>query len=157
MTIYEYNARLDAAQLPILAEGKKYNIDGRVAYSNPDMLADLAGNTIGLRAAAEEYAWCIVFNAKQKIIGLFEAGHGTISSSVVDIRGILQKTLLLGGSRVALAHNHPTGDSCPSDLDRTVTERIKQAAELCGIDFIDHIVIGDGNYYSFAGDCYGRY
>ena len=148
MTIYEYNARLNADRLPILAEGKKYNIDGRRVVDNPAALADIAANVIGLKDAAEEYAWCIATNTKNKIIGLFEVGHGTIDCSIIDVRGMFQKALMLGAAAIALTHNHPSGDCFPSNNDIRVTERVKSAADLLGVRFIDHVIIGGRTYCS---------
>ena len=123
MTVYEYNTRLNENRLPILAEKAKYNIDGRRVFCSPDAIAELAGQTIGLEGAAEEFAYCIAFDMRQHVIGLFEVGHGTISASLVDIRGLFQKALMIGAARFALVHNHPSGDCMPSADDNALTEK----------------------------------
>ena len=148
MTIYEYNARLDKERLPILAEGKKYNIDGRKNITTPEDIAHIAGDVIGLRDAAEEYAWCIAMNTKNKIIGLFEVGHGTINSCLFDVRGVMQKALMLGAAAIAITHNHPSEDPTPSREDIAVTNRVNQAAEIIGITFVDHVIVAGNSHCS---------
>lgn len=150
MTIYEYNTRLNADRLPILAEGKKYNIDGRKNVSNPADIAEISRDVIGLGDAAEEYAWCIAMNTKNKIIGLFEVGHGTIDGTTFDVRGLCQKALMLGAAAIAITHNHPSGDVTPSLEDRRLTKRVKSAAEIIGFRFLDHVIVTDRHYYSFV-------
>lgn len=153
MNIVEYNTRLDESRLPILAESRKYAVDGRKSYSSPVALAELAGDVIGLRNAAEEYCYCIAFDTRLRIIGVFECGHGTIDCSIFDIRGMFQKALMLGAARIAIAHNHPSGDTSPSAEDKRVTERVKQACECLGVAFVDHLIIGTP-CYSFATESF---
>ncbi len=148
MTIFEYSARLDKERLPILAEGKKYNIDGRKNITAPEDIAHIASEIIGLRDAAEEYAWCIALNTKNRIIGLFEVGHGTISGCLFDVRGLMQKALMLGAAAIAITHNHPSGDATPSREDIAVTNRVKQAAEIIGITFVDHVIVAEDAHCS---------
>lgn len=148
MTIIEYNTRLDTDRLPIIKESAKYNVRGE-SLTNSDAFYDLCANVIGLKDAAEEYAYCFALDTKGKIIGLFEVGHGTINQSLVDVRGLFQKALILGAANIALAHNHPSGDPTPSADDKLLTKRVKDAAALLSIGLIEHLIIGDGTYYSF--------
>lgn len=149
MTIHEYNTRLDESRLPILAESRKYAIDGRKTYTSPSLIAELAGDVIGLRDAAEEYCYGIAFDTKCRIIGLFECGHGSVNASIFDVRGLYQKALMLGAASIAVVHNHPSGEPSPSRDDITVTERIKSAGEVLGVAFLDHVIIGYPRCYSF--------
>ena len=149
MKVYEYNLKLNEDRLPILAEKAKYNIDGRRVFCSPAAIAELAGHIIGLESAAEEYAYCIAFDLKQHVLGLFEVGHGGICSSMVDIRGIFQKSLMIGAARVALVYNHPSGDCMPSREDDAVTQKVKTAGQYIGVDLIDHVIIGNRCYYSY--------
>lgn len=149
MTIIEYNTRLNDLRLPIIAETRtKYKIDGRRQYCDPAALADLFGDVIGLRQAAEEYVYIAAFDSKLRIIGVFEAGHGTINTSIIDVRGIYQKSLMLGAAFVAVAHNHPTGDCTPSKDDIAITGTLKKAGDIIGVKLIDHLIIGSG-FFSF--------
>lgn len=148
MTVYEYNTILNDLRLPILKESAKYTIDGRKQFTSPYQVAELAINGIGLADATEEYIYIFVTDTKNKLIGLFECGHGTINSSLFDIRGMFQKILMLGGTGFFVTHNHPSGDPTASPEDISVTGRIKAGAELLGLSFMDHVIIGNHNYIS---------
>ncbi len=58
---------------------------------------------------------------------------------------------------MVVAHNHPSGDATPSVEDRTLTERMRKAGELLGIECLVHVVLGEGRFYSFEDECYHRY
>ena len=77
---------------------------------------------------------------------------GTINSSLVHPREIFKEAYLLSASGIFCVHNHPTGDSTPSREDKNLTNKLKEISILHGINFIDHIIIGEGNYYSFYED-----
>ncbi len=76
---------------------------------------------------------------------------GTISSAQIDIRKIFEETIKTGMSNFILVHNHPSGDVTPSTKDMELTKEIKEGANLLGLNLIDHIIIGDGNYKSLMG------
>lgn len=149
MTIYDYNTRLDENRLPILKEGAKYNIDNRRQYNTPSALAAVCVDAIWMDKAAEEYCYCLALDTKTKIIGLFEVAHGTINASLVSPREVMQKLLYLGAAAFAIAHNHPSGDCAPSDADCALTKRILEASKIMNIPLVDHIIIGNGSFYSF--------
>ena len=75
--------------------------------------------------------------------------YGTYNSSLVGIREIMIRALLCGASNIIIIHNHPSGVSEPSKEDKAITEKLEKAAELIGIHFCDHIIIGRGNFFSF--------
>lgn len=75
--------------------------------------------------------------------------RGTCDTSLVSVRDILEDSLRHHASRILLVHNHPYSDALPSDADHEATERVKCGAEAIGIKLIDHIIIGDNNYFSF--------
>lgn len=74
---------------------------------------------------------------------------GTINSSLVHPREIFKEAYLLSASGFFCVHNHPAGDSTPSREDKNLTNKLKEISLIHGINFIDHIIIGDNNYYSF--------
>lgn len=150
MKVKLYRAILDDCRYPVLVkENGSYVCDGRKPFNSPDAVYDLA-RQIGLDRAAEEYAYCFALDTKCHLMGMFEVFHGNVNGSIVSPREIFQKLLLLGAVSFILVHNHPSGDASPSQEDAAVTERLRQAGELMCINLIDHIVIGDGNYYSFT-------
>lgn len=73
---------------------------------------------------------------------------GNISSAKVDIKQIFEETIKTGMRKFILVHNHPSGDSTPSIQDIELTKQIEQGAKLLGLQLLDHIVIGDGNFQS---------
>lgn len=75
---------------------------------------------------------------------------GTINSASVHPREIIKSALFCNAAALILAHNHPSGISEPSLSDRQITNDIKQVSELMGIRVLDHVIIGKGNYFSFA-------
>ena len=75
---------------------------------------------------------------------------GTINQAMVYPREIIKEALACNAAALILAHNHPSGVAEPSFSDRSITQKIKQAAELMEIRVLDHFVIGRGCYFSFA-------
>ena len=154
MTLYEYNTRLDAERMPILAERARYKIDGRTVYDSARKLADLIGEQVGLYDAAEEYAYIVALDTRLRPIAVFEIGHGAINQTIVDVRGAFQKMFMVNACAFALVHNHPSGDTSPSGHDDDITRRAKSGADALGIRMLDHVIIGRSaytdTYYSYA-------
>lgn len=148
MTVYEYNVRLNELRMPILREGAKYKVDARIVFNNPERVQNLASEILDLENAAEEYCYVLALDNKCKLKGLYEVGHGTVDVSIVDVRGIFQKALFLGASKIILMHNHPSGDPTPSEDDVKLTQRVKIAGEILDIQLLDHVVVGYRNYKS---------
>lgn len=101
---------------------------------------------------AEEVLALLCLDTKNKIIGAFEVSRGTINSSMAHPREVYKRALLMNSARIMLCHNHPSGETEPSSADNVMTERMKQAGDLIGIDLLDHFIIGNGennNFYSY--------
>jgi len=92
----------------------------------------------------------MILNRANKLINQIKISEGGISGTVVDQRKIFKFVLDVYGSGIILAHNHPSGNIQPSDADINVTEKITAAGKLFDIKVMDHIIIGQGQYYSFA-------
>ncbi len=97
----------------------------------------------------EEF-WVILLNNQSKVLKTVRMSSGGITQTAVDVRMILREALLSGATRLVACHNHPGGSTRPSTDDRNLTLRIKAAAGQVDIRLIDHVIITDGNYYSFA-------
>ena len=95
----------------------------------------------------------VYLDGRHRPIALHEAhvGHGT--GCPVHPREVFGPAVQLSAAALVVAHNHPSGDPTPSAEDRLVTDRLRQAAELLGIELLDHVVLGDASYYSFADEC----
>lgn len=90
----------------------------------------------------------ICMNMKNVITSVFELSHGNVNSSVVGIREIFQKALLANSVSIIVLHNHPSGNSQPSAEDINVTKRMVEAGKIIGVEVLDHLIIGDGEYTS---------
>ena len=105
-----------------------------------------------LRDAKKEFFVIVLLDARNKPIKQIEISKGTINSSAVDPKDIVKEAMLNSASAVILAHNHPSGDTEPSEEDIAITDRIKNACELVNIRVIDHIILGRNfeDYFSFS-------
>lgn len=92
----------------------------------------------------------ISLNRSNGIIGYCLIGIGGRSSTVADISFILQAAIKSNACSVIIAHNHPSGNLNPSDQDRKLTKAVKDSLRLVDIDLLDHIIITDESFYSFA-------
>lgn len=92
----------------------------------------------------------IFFNNQMKINGYSTISIGGLDATIVDVRNIMQIALTSNSNGIILSHNHPSGKLTPSEADRKITERIKTACKYLDIKLIDHIIITEDSYYSFA-------
>jgi len=94
----------------------------------------------------------VVLDGRNRIVGFNVVSTGTLTASLVHPRELFKPAILANAAALVLVHNHPSGDPEPSAEDRALTERLKQAGELLGIRILDHVVIGDDRFRSFAED-----
>jgi DNA repair protein RadC len=106
----------------------------------------------GMRDLTHEEFWIILLDRRSKLISIEEIHIGGMSAMVVDPKIIFQKALERKASSVILSHNHPSGAPSPSIEDIRLTEKVKLAGGYIDIKVLDHIIIGDGAYYSFADE-----
>lgn len=97
----------------------------------------------------EEF-WVIYLNNAHKLLYMHRLSQGGITATYVDIRLLLKEALQRHAVAIVVAHNHPSGQLQPSIQDRELTEKIKKAAELVDIKLLDHLVITQEEYLSFA-------
>ncbi len=97
----------------------------------------------------EEFG-CLWLDNRNRVINWEALFRGTIDSASVYPREVVKGALSANAAAVILAHNHPSGAVEASNADRQITDRLKQALELIGVRVLDHIIIGDGRYCSFA-------
>ena len=103
------------------------------------------------RLEAEPIEVCLVLllNTTHHVIGVHELSRGTLDSCPVHPRDVFTSALVTNAAGVIVAHNHPSGDPAPSPDDVALCARLRQAGSLLGVDLLDFIIIGDGQYYSF--------
>ncbi|HUW05392.1 MAG TPA: DNA repair protein RadC [Williamwhitmania sp.] len=99
----------------------------------------------------EEF-WVLLLNRANKIIGRERTSMGGVSGTVVDLKLILKRGLEVLASSIILCHNHPSGNNKPSDHDKQITQKVKQACELLDISLLDHIIVAGSTYFSFADE-----
>jgi DNA repair protein RadC len=99
----------------------------------------------------EEF-WVLYLNRSHRIIDQVKISQGGISGTVIDVRIILKHAIEKLASSIIISHNHPSGNLEPSHADIQITKKIKQAADFHDIQVLDHIIIGDQQYYSFADE-----
>lgn len=118
-----------------------------------------AGDVVGLLRAflrddpRERFA-VVYLDTRHRPIAVHEAHVGTCDSSPVHPREVFGPAVSLSATAIVVAHNHPSGDPTPSAEDRAVTARLRDAGELLGIAVLDHVVVGESRYYSFATEGY---
>ncbi len=127
------------------------------------MVADALGNKLNSRRAykilcenfhmdelAYETVFCIAINASAKVVGIFQCGMGSQDKVLVNPSEVFRGTLLCGGSRLILAHNHPSSSIEPSEADTIQTKRLIVGGNYMDITVDDHIIVGRGGaFYSF--------
>jgi DNA repair protein RadC len=99
----------------------------------------------------EEF-WLLMLNRANKVLGRFKVSQGGLSGTVIDTRIILKRALDSLASSIIVCHNHPSGNNQPSDADIKITEKLKKAAEMLEIKLLDHVIIADKSYFSFADE-----
>ena len=97
----------------------------------------------------QEYFYCLYFDNKQRLIERKLLFMGTINRSVTHMREIFKEAYKVSASSIVCLHNHPSNDITPSPEDIKFTRNLLKTGELQGIPVVDHIIIGDDNYYSF--------
>jgi DNA repair protein RadC len=97
----------------------------------------------------EEF-WVIFINRSNRIIGKMKLSQGGISGTVTDVRLVLKKGIELLASGMIACHNHPSGNLNPSESDTRITQKLKESGNVMDIQLLDHIIISDKDYYSFA-------
>ena len=99
----------------------------------------------------EEF-WVLYLNRSNKVIDQKKISQGGISGTVIDVRIILKNALETLSSSIIIGHNHPSGNLQPSEADILITKKIKDAGSVMDVQVLDHLIIGDQKYYSFADE-----
>ena len=96
----------------------------------------------------------VYMNIRNKILGIEILSEGGIASTIVDTRIILKKALEKTAVNLVLFHNHPSGNPNPSEQDKKITNKLRQAAKIMEMNVIDHIIVSESGYLSFADQGY---
>ncbi len=99
----------------------------------------------------EEF-WIIFLNRANKVISSRKISQGGLSGTVIDTRIIMKSALEQLASSIILCHNHPSGNKLPSQQDKSITTKLKEAGKIMDIPVLDHLIVTDGGYFSFADE-----
>lgn len=99
-----------------------------------------------------ESFFALYLNQANRVLGIKKISESGISSTIVDVRIIMQTALLCNASGIILAHNHPSGNLKPSQEDLNITQKIKEASQFLNIQLLDHCILSSTAYISFADD-----
>lgn len=99
----------------------------------------------------EEF-WAILLNNSSRIIKRTRISSGGLTATAVDVRMVLKEALIADATCIIVCHNHPSGQLRPSRDDQMLTDRLHTALNQINIKLLDHVIITDGTYYSFAED-----
>jgi DNA repair protein RadC len=97
----------------------------------------------------EEF-WILFLNRSNKVMSRMKLSQGGVSGTVTDVRMVMKRAVECLASGIIVCHNHPSGNLNPSDSDSKITQKIKDAGNLLDIQLLDHLIITDRDYYSFA-------
>jgi DNA repair protein RadC len=119
---------------------------GRVFQISQDVFDTYS---VRLRDVKQETFSVILLDSKNRYIREETVALGSLNQSIVHPREVFRPAIQGAAASVILLHNHPSGDPAPSDEDVRVTERLVEAGKLLGIRVLDHVIVGEGRYYSF--------
>ena len=105
-----------------------------------------------MRDLKKEVFKIVLINSQNRIIDIFETEEGTVNKANPIIREIFQKALQNYATSLICVHNHPSGKPAPSKEDREFTEELFKAGKIMQVAVLDHVIIGDNEYYSFADE-----
>ena len=136
----------------VMELGRRFNSESSnissISITSPEIIYQLMAP--GMKGLDHEECWVIFLNRANYIISKEMVSSGGMSSTIIDVKMILRKILEKKACGIILVHNHPSGNSRPGKADITQTGNLKKALEPFDVSLIDHLVISDDQYYSFA-------
>jgi len=117
--------------------------------SSTDVLEVIKPDLLDLN---HEEFWIIILNRANYVLKKTQISRGGISGTVADPKLIFKSAIEQNGSSIILIHNHPSGNLQPSQADITLTKNLKEAGKFMEIPVLDHIIVSDNHYFSFADE-----
>ena len=99
-----------------------------------------------------EAFWILLLNRANKAIGAYCVSLGGVAGTVADPKLIFQAAIKANACAIILAHNHPSGNLQPSEADISLTKKLKEGGKFLEVQVLDHIIMTEGKYYSFADE-----
>jgi len=140
-----------AAQIKACFEfGKRQDLEPELKdFDIKDPQSIVKAIRAGIKDKAKEHFKLILLNTRNKIIGISTISIGSINASIVHPREVFKNAIQANAAQVIVAHNHPSGDPSPSEADEVITERLVNAGDMLGIEVLDHVILGNGNLWSW--------
>ena len=117
--------------------------------SSPYSVYEFLKEKLELHKEPEEVVMLLSLDNKKNLISCCEVSRGTTDKAILSPMDVYKRALVSNAMFIIIAHNHPTGNTTPSNEDKLITRVIKEAGEVLDLKLLDHIVVGEKNYYSF--------
>ena len=117
-----------------------------IILSNPESVADLFLGEFNCEE--QEYIKTLILNTQNKLMRIVTNAKGSTNASYVELKSIFKEPIKCGAAKIIVVHNHPSGDPTPSKSDINFTIRLRDMAELLGIELLDHVIIGENRFVS---------
>lgn len=134
------------AALELSKRISKARASSEFKIDSPESIADIYMEE--LRYLKKEVVKLLLLDTKGKIVGDVYVSTGSLSASIVHPREVFREAIVRSANKIIVIHNHPSGDPDPSEQDVEITKRLQEAGALMGIELLDHIIIGDGEFSS---------
>jgi DNA repair protein RadC len=153
---------IELSDVPGLGEARAARVVAAFELGRRALVEPMAGTTIGgpsdvydylsprLRGSMQEVFWVLALDARNTITSELEIARGTLMGVDVHPREVFRPLIRQAAAAAVVAHNHPSGDPTPSELDLALTRRLRRAGDLLGIPLLDHLVIGADGFASIA-------
>jgi len=105
-----------------------------------------------LRDAPTEEAWVVLLNNSFRLIKKVRVSQGGLTETLVDVRRVIREAILVNATAIVLCHNHPSGNRRPSKADDSLTKQLNEACRTMRIKLVDHLIIVEGGYFSYADE-----
>lgn len=137
--------RIEVVKVQVVREKIMY-YEGSKCIRSPKDAVDVLREYIGNED--REHFVVMMLSTKNVVNAIHTASIGSLNSAIVHPREVFKAAIVNNASSIIVGHNHPSGDPTPSPEDVEVTKRLRDAGEVVGIDLLDHVIVGDGRFYS---------
>ena len=124
---------------------RQFEVSERPIIDSAEKAVELLGD---IRSKKQEYFVCLTLDGANRLIAKRVISIGTLTASLVHPREVFAEAITDRAASIIVAHNHPSGNLEPSLADKEVTERLRQAGEILGIEILDHLILGEGGFQS---------
>ena len=127
-------------------KARRYELPRKIG--SPEEAYNAITTITNVQEEAQEVFGILILNTKNKIVAVHEVSRGTLNTCMVHPREVFKPAVLHNAAAIICFHNHPSGDTEPTQDDIEATKRLIEAGKIMGIEVLDHIVVGDDGYVS---------